>query len=48
MQKEHFDRAHRTKDEQVLKVKEQVRFFPNKQYGMKLKWLTGTVREILE
>ena len=23
-------------------------FFPNKQYSMKLKWLIGTVREILE
>ena len=48
MQKEHFDRAHRAKDERVLKVREQVRLFPNKQYGMKLKWLTGTVRETLE
>ena len=47
-QKEHFDRVHRAKDERVLKVKEQVRFFPQKQYGTKLKWLTGTVREILE
>ena len=40
-QKEHFDRAHRAKDKRVLKVKEQVRFFPQKQYGTKLKWLTG-------
>ena len=47
-QKEHFNQAHRTKDEWVLKVNEQVRFFLQKQYGMKLKWLTGTVREILE
>ena len=47
-QKEHFNRAHRAKDERVLKVKEQVRFFPQKQYGTKLKWLTGTVKEILE
>ena len=47
-QKEHFDRAHRAKDERVLKVKEQVRFFPQKQYSAKLKWLTGTVKEILE
>ena len=47
-QKEHFNRAHRAKDEWVLKVKEQVRFFLQKQYGMKLKWLTGTVIEILE
>ena len=48
MQREHFDQAHRAKDERVLKVKEQVRFFPQKQYGAKLKWLTGTVLEILE
>ena len=30
-QKEHFNWAHRAKDERVLKVKEQVRFFPQKQ-----------------
>ena len=48
MQKEHFDRAHRAKDERILKVREQVRFFPQKQYGAKLKWLTGTEIEILE
>ena len=47
-QKEHFDWALQAKDERVLKVKEQVRFFPQKQYGVKLKWLTGTVVEILE
>ena len=47
-QKEHFDWAHRAKDERILKVREQVRFFPQKQYGTKLKWLTGTVIEILE
>ena len=47
-QKEHFDRAHQAKDERVLKMKEQVRFFLQKQYDMKLKWLTGTVLEILE
>ena len=47
-QKEHFDRAHRAKDERILKVREQVRFFPQKQFGAKLKWLTGTVIEILE
>ena len=29
-------------------MNEQVRFFPQKQYGMKLKWLTGIVSEILE
>ena len=43
-QKEHFDWAHWAKDKRFLKVKEQVRFFPQKQYGAKLKWLTGTVR----
>ena len=48
MQKEHFDRAHRAKDERILKVREKVWFFPQKQYGAKLKWLTGTVTEILE
>ena len=48
MQKEHFNRAHRAKDEWVLKVKEQVRFFLQKQYSAKLKWLTGTVIKILE
>ena len=47
-QKEQFDRAYRAKDKWVLKVREHVWFFPSKQYGMKLKWLTGTVREILE
>ena len=47
-QKEHFNRAHRAKDERVLKVREQVWFFPQKQHGAKLKWLTGTVVEILE
>ena len=47
-QKQQFDQAHRAKDERVLKVREHVWFFPNKQYGMKVKWLTGTVREILE
>ena len=47
-QKEHFDRAHRARDERILKVSEQVRFFPQKQHGAKVKWLTGTVREILE
>ena len=47
-QKEHFNRAHRAKDERVLKVQEQVRFFPQKLYSAKLKWLTGTVKEILE
>ena len=48
MQKEHFDRAHRAKDERILKVREKVRFFPQKQFSAKLKWLTGTVIEILE
>ena len=47
-QKEHFDRAHRAKDVRILKVREKVRFFPQKQHGAKIKWLTGTVTEILE
>ena len=47
-QKEHFDWAHRAKDARVLKVNEQVRFFPQKQYSTKLKWMTGTVSKILE
>ena len=47
-QKEHFDKAHRAKDLCVLKVKEQVQFFHNKQGTGPIKWTTGTVTEILE
>ena len=47
-QKEQFNRAHRAKDLQVLKVNEQVQFFPNKQGTGPLTWLTGTVTEILD
>ena len=47
-QKEHFDRAHRAKDVRILKKSEKVWFFLQKQHGAKLKWLTGTVIEILE
>ena len=47
-QKENFDKAHRAKDLCVLKVKEQVQFFPNKQGTGPVKWITGTVTEILE
>ena len=47
-QKEHFDRAHRAKDLHTLKVKEQVQFFHNKQGTGPIKWMTGTVTEILE
>ena len=47
-QKENFGKAHRTKDLHVLKVKEQVQFFPNKQGTGPIKWITGTVSEILE
>ena len=47
-QKENFDKAHRAKDLCVLKVKEKVQFFPNKQGTGPLKWITGTVTEILE
>ena len=47
-QKEHFDKAHRAKDLHVLKAKEQVQFFHNKQGTGPIKWTTGTVTEILE
>ena len=47
-QKEHFDRAHRAKDLRPLKIKEQVQFFHNKQGTGPIKWMTGTVTEILE
>ena len=47
-QKEHFDKAHRAKDLCTLKVKEQVQFFHNKQGTGPIKWMTGTVTEILE
>ena len=47
-QKENFDKAHRAKDLCVLKVKEQVQLFPNKQGTGPLHWTTGTVTEILE
>ena len=47
-QKENFDKAHRAKDLCVLKVKEKVQMFWNKQGTGLLKWTTGTVTEILE
>ena len=47
-QKEQFDRAHRAKDLHPLKVREQVQFFHNKQGTGRIKWMTGTVTEILE
>ena len=47
-QKENFNKAHRAKDLHVLKVKEQVQFFLNKQGTGPVKWTTGTVTEILE
>ena len=47
-QKEHFNRAHRAKDLHTLKIKEQVQFFHNKQGTGPIKWMTGTVTEILE
>ena len=47
-QKENFDKAQRAKDLHILKVKEQVQFFPNKQGTGPIKWITGTVSEILE
>ena len=46
-QKEQFNRAHRAKDLCPLKVKEQVQFFQNKQATGPIKWVTGTVVEIL-
>ena len=46
--KKHFDRAHRAKDLCILKVKEQGQFFPNKQGTGPIKWMTGTMTEILE
>ena len=47
-QKENFNKAHRAKDLCVLKVKEKVQFFPNKQDTGPVKWITSTVTEILE
>ena len=47
-QKEQFDRAHRANDLCPLKVKEQVQFFQNKQATGPIKWMIGTVTEILE
>ena len=47
-QKEHFNKAHRAKDLCVLKVKEQVQFFHNKQGTGPIEWATSTVTEILE
>ena len=47
-QKENLDKAHRAKDLCILKVKEQVQFFHNKQGTGPIKWTTGTVTEILE
>ena len=47
-QKQQFDRSHRAKDLWVLKINEQVCFFPNKQGTGHLTWLTGTVSQILD
>ena len=47
-QKEQFDRAHQARDLCPLKVKEQVQFFQNKPATGPIKWMTGTVTEILE
>ena len=47
-QKEQFDRAHRARDLRPLKVQEQVQLFQNKQATGPIKWITGTVIEILE
>ena len=47
-QKEQFNRAHQARDLHPLKVKERVQFFQNKQATGPIKWMTGTVVEILE
>ena len=47
-QKENFNNAHRAKDLCILKVKEQVQSFHNRQGTGPVKWTTGTVTEILE
>ena len=47
-QKEQFNRAHRARDLRPLKVKEQVQFFQNKPATGPIKWMTGTVTEVLE
>ena len=47
-EKQKTDRAHRAKDLCPLKVKEQVQFFHSKQGTGPIKWMTGTVTEILE
>ena len=47
-QKQNFDKTHRAKDLHILKVKEQVQFFHNKQGTGPIKWTTGTVTEIFE
>ena len=47
-QKEQFNRAHRAKDLHPLKLKEKVQFFQNKPATGPIKWMTGTVAEILE
>ena len=47
-QKENFNKVHRAKDLSVLKVKEQVQFFHNKQGTGPVKWTTSTVTKILE
>ena len=47
-QKEQFDRAHRARDLRPLKVQEWVQFFQNKQATGPIKWITGTVVEILK
>ena len=46
-QKENFDKAHRAKDVHVLKVKEKV-VLPQQARHRPVKWITGTVTEILE
>ena len=47
-EKNTFNKAHRATDLCTLKVKEQVQFFHNKLGTGLIKWMTGTVTEILE
>ena len=47
-EKQKENKAHRAKDLHILKVKEQVQFFHNKQGTGPVKWTTGTVTKILE
>ena len=47
-QKEQFNRAHRARDLRPLKVKEQVQFLQKQTSTGPIKWMTGTVTEVLD